>query len=670
MESHSIGKDNKYTFVKSYKNESYTFASDHYDVVISGAGPGGLADALEAINAGEKVCLINNREKNKFTRPQRVFLSRENRAYLASMINPLKEQVSDEDKDKDKEFIKQLNKPFIPIQDIESFIYHRILARKDAKIDIYHESMLSDIYLQDGQATIAKVIDTTEAKKIPISFDMMIGADGARHPSLDLVNENLLPKQSVPHLPDFTLGLHKYHIGCITELESESIAEQFKGTETQLIDLGLKDNLLYAMYFTKEGKDEYKCGVSCEIPKPLWNNYYETKGAYFNTVTKGKKGSEIAEAKNAYIIAARAIQKHIENLVASQAAKVAKSESPIKDVKLHFDYDDGIPVFTAFKTEISQAKKSYILVPGADDKFKVYLLTGDAFRTPYYPLAHGINNALDLARKKRMIFKCDPKDYKQLKQVLEKYDKLCKQNAKDIKPIILIGSLPLFKSLVWDKSVNVTKELTGELNLYRKLSPEAHRVVSATKGVKYEKLEELLKTNWLFVVDSRGNNVLHVANSEVFLWLRDKDRETFLYLCAQYNQSDESPIKVLARNSSVEELKEIFTPVLPRVVDAQGNNFAHQLVLTTIKNDKLFEIFNWLYKVNSTIFIEPNKDGLTVVDVFGQAYQKINVYNAEFKEQYAEILTRLKDFLKLYPGEVNKIDNMYLAPEKPALRHL
>src|SRR5438094_7678828 len=94
-----------------------------FDVMISGAGPVGLACAYEALKQNKKVAVITDREMT-FSRVQRIFLDENSRYYLMNMFP--KTDIDQFDRD-DFKFFKELTQSTtIAVKDIEKFLYKKI----------------------------------------------------------------------------------------------------------------------------------------------------------------------------------------------------------------------------------------------------------------------------------------------------------------------------------------------------------------------------------------------------------------------------------------------------------------------------------------------------------------------------------------------------------------
>ncbi len=154
-----------------------------YDVVIVGAGLGGLTATYEAAKAGKTVLVIESRHvRYAAIRPQLIFLDPQNMQYLRTLPKP-----SDDNKTADKILFPTLNTPgHFSIKNIQRFL----LSRIDRKYCTFrYESVVSEINLNEGYLIAVDVNDVTRQEKV--SFANLVLADGAKHQTANLLKPHI-----------------------------------------------------------------------------------------------------------------------------------------------------------------------------------------------------------------------------------------------------------------------------------------------------------------------------------------------------------------------------------------------------------------------------------------------------------------------------------------------
>lgn len=155
----------------------------NYDVVIVGAGIGGLTAAVEATRVGKKVLIIEKRSKALTAiRPQLLFLYPEVVYYL----NKLSHDSSD------NQFIADMKKKtsngsdHFSIKHIQRFLMHHI---NNDLCDFHYESQVSEINFAEDYLVVASSHDLSQHEKI--KFGDLILADGIKHGTANLLRDQL-----------------------------------------------------------------------------------------------------------------------------------------------------------------------------------------------------------------------------------------------------------------------------------------------------------------------------------------------------------------------------------------------------------------------------------------------------------------------------------------------
>jgi 2-polyprenyl-6-methoxyphenol hydroxylase-like FAD-dependent oxidoreductase len=192
---------------------------DKFDVVISGGGPVALAAALEAIKAGKRVAIISDRDidlsqthpdeqKMVFSRGQRIFLDEQSRYYLIKMFTSDYGNNPD-----DVKFFEHLTQDItIRVRDIERFLFRRIddeRKKNTNTVEFLNRREVKSIDMagtEGGSVKVGGSKKNSDAKERELTFNYMIGADGAAHHSSDVLNAGLKEKDTVkpPILSHFT----------------------------------------------------------------------------------------------------------------------------------------------------------------------------------------------------------------------------------------------------------------------------------------------------------------------------------------------------------------------------------------------------------------------------------------------------------------------------------
>lgn len=142
------------------------------NIIICGAGPFGLATAIEAIKSGHKVTIIESRNKDESTlRPQLVKLSGTTKKFLKENIkkgDPLLDLIS--------------KGGHIQIKDIQRALIRKLAEEK--LCTFMYSTKVSEVNMEEGTIFIQKQGESKNqdnTKFEPISFDHLVDATGTRH---------------------------------------------------------------------------------------------------------------------------------------------------------------------------------------------------------------------------------------------------------------------------------------------------------------------------------------------------------------------------------------------------------------------------------------------------------------------------------------------------------
>lgn len=268
-----------------------------------------------------------------------------------------------------------------------------------------------------------------------------------------------------------------------------------------------------------------------------------------------------------------------------------------------------------------------------------------------------MNDALLGAQKLQELFALDKRKLANaypgvLKDVLDDYDKLCKEAGASTSSFIRLGSV--FKRFVWGGSIS--KAVTGLFQTYKSQQPPGH-LAAMKETIDYALLNSLYKKNKIFLENSLRQNMLHQAKPEVFVWLLEKDPKAFFYLCAQQDQSGQTPISLLIFRVNYKDLyKMLPSSFISEYKDTAGNNCAHQIAMFITDQKKLLNLVQWLQIKDPELFIMKNNLGENAIDTFCRIYKSISAFNPDFKNEYAEVLAFLRKIVSSSPAETATID--------------
>lgn len=607
---------------------SRLLTQDKYDVVISGMGPAGLATAWEALRAGKSVCFINDREREKYTRGQKVFLEKQVRERLIAMYNTIDRTHMDP---LDIEINNAIFKdPFISINLIEQFLYRRVMELahlQQIPLEILDKSKVEHIDLKKGVAVV-----TGENVKEVVGFNFFIGADGVHHPSLNVLNESYPEKERIKHTRDFKFKLHKYHFNSVVSIPKELLPDKFfSNLSKQKFNIRVKDDLYYYVQFAEDSKGNVNCTINAEVPRELYNAYHLAK-AELQAESNDKTENEFKKAKLQLL-------DFMNSILNDELGKEKKIQIEEKQLL----------TLNTFTTILMQADKSFKLEETQDGQF-VYALVGDAYRSPYYPLGHGINFALDEAAKMQEVFKCKPKE---LTQRLKGYDQFCQSLASEVKFPVVLGSI--FKKTIWEKSNKGINDLFTE-HRNRSMRPPAHNAFREKK-INEATLKKHMESGAIYSLNINRQNILHEASFEAYIWLRNNQPEAFVQLLHKVDKDGNSPLHYLFQSTPVNQLQYLFNEnFISKFADDNGRTFAHLMTHADADFKALSDKIKWFIKIDPSMFAKPDKDNKTAVDLYIQRYLTHSSLNIEYFDKMNPILKDLQQALTVnYPNESIKI---------------
>lgn len=577
-----------------------------YNVLISGAGPAGLCAAYYALQAGHTVCLVSKHVIGSFVRDQKVFLDLENKKRLQAMYYFFERNKDEEDLN-DVSFMKKLDRDhFIPIYDVEMYLYRRVIELSKAlsfPLVVYDGATLEMVNLARGEAVIKRQHtlqnDSNEEKKddLLINFTYLIGADGTRHHATDVVNENLPKSQRITYHAYYP-NPHLYHMNVfITSITQGPGNEPFNYKKQQFLGQQggsariSKKGFYRGILFDTNESGVTECNINCEIPKKLYQQYYATKADYQNALPN--PNTVIVENLTK---AEKSIEDFLSELL------IEETNTPLT-INLKKDNLGRIKV-NLFRTEQREASSTYVLIKDATS-FHVFVVIGDAFQTPYYPLGNGMRKALDHAERLQRVFHCTKDD---IKEVLKHFDQLAKATASSSNKKILVGTF--LKKTVWNSSdVGLRMFINKEKDSY----PQLHTDVINRNIAKIFELVQA-QPNTLYMVDKNKNNILHVIEDwQTYVELTNKI-PAVKKLLNQYNAQSEPALLHLMKVFP-DKITQIFTnsDELINYRDYEGNTVAHTIMHLVQFRDVL-PLLDWLYQHIPQILLTENCMGETPMD--------------------------------------------------------
>jgi flavin-dependent dehydrogenase len=246
---------------------------EEYDVVVSGAGPAGLALAYEAISQGKKTLILEAREeKYAAIRPQLVFLQNDTRDYLKELyLKAVEEGKPDLE---DKRFYEKLADPIehVAIKDIQRFLTNRIKESKNSTFS--YQSKIETVNMDKGLLSVAR-----DEKKSIIHFKHLAGADGLSHYTADKVGESGYP---IKFKKTFE-SKSQYFASAYYSVRKRN-GDSIPLPQTPLNGFKVQDKYLGFVYYNrhshaKSDKQQLKLYVTTAITKDDYEKYEKDKKA-------------------------------------------------------------------------------------------------------------------------------------------------------------------------------------------------------------------------------------------------------------------------------------------------------------------------------------------------------------------------------------------------------
>lgn len=321
-----------------------------YDVVIVGAGLGGLTAAVEASIAGKSVLVIESRqEKFSAIRPQLIFLKLEIKRYL--LWQYVASGKDFEDKGPNIVGGNKFYSRHFSIKDIQ----HALLRMIGDSCQFQYEAMVSEIDLDDGLLQVSSLTNPSLHEKI--KFENLVIADGAKRRTANLLQPQI-KYQPVADRPE------KKHV---------------------------------MAYFTVEAKGELP---DCYLkPEPLVMLKHENSVGYFYYDDGNEKIESKREFKVCVVMNATDEQydiyksnealgvKYLKHCVASVFPSEFWSIEKTASKKIGLEKDRL--KYAAFELDFVE-----VSTPAFERNSNKIFFVGDARRSPDFYLGHGGNDAI------------------------------------------------------------------------------------------------------------------------------------------------------------------------------------------------------------------------------------------------------------------------------------
>ncbi len=449
------------------------------------------------------ILMIEKRaEKDLALRPQYIVLDNDAKKNLLNMF------VHDLD-DGDIKFLNNISiAPEMKISSIQRFIKRRIDDLRDTfslQIDYRYQTLPVVCQLESGTITLH---DLHEDEYSDVTFEYLIAADGARAETLDLVNSNLNREQQVIRKTPKKLSFMNdtYHMGTFVRLsmnnggslretlpEKEFLAAYKKRGHFNLFNTK-KTDLLYFLRFDKnslyKSNEKYvNFGYIGEIGSNLYrtikaiddelkhiddnlkmiDSEIEALFESISEIDKKLKNNDLDEEskklqkdikEDAKQHIALLTEQKIHLVVARQNSNNVKEATVIEKVKsdvatkLKIGEDEINITFTKSKSNPNKDKLKITTFKGDSqlcNKAHVslnkhyFVLIGDSFFTPLYPLGHGLNDSFRAAESLGICIEGFA--------WLDSYDDLLKKQAKS--RIDNMSSIRLGSSVLTTKLNNI-----------------------------------------------------------------------------------------------------------------------------------------------------------------------------------------------------------------------
>lgn len=322
------------------------------DIAIVGLGPGGLTAALKAAKNGKKVVAFTDKDH---IRGQRLLINEETVRILT--------EFRDETDAEDIKFWRRFsNEGTIQTKDIEKYLYRKLSAFPNVTIVKINKDSIESIG-SDNQNSSAAFIRLKDGAKY--YCHNIVASDGARHNLATIAARDL--SEQITYGPGTFQDRHKYHAAVLLKLKR---GEELPITVPQPIESEAKIQIFRGQGWEQDY--EPNCYVCCNekqtkfnftgaIPESIFRAPYEVRRELLH-----KWASEVI------------FQKY--GIKPEQLEYRSSTKSPEKD-RLQAN---------VFELEIIICQKPVLSLPGGG----FFTLIGDARRTPYYRVGHGLNDAV------------------------------------------------------------------------------------------------------------------------------------------------------------------------------------------------------------------------------------------------------------------------------------
>lgn len=238
-----------------------SYAKESLSVVVVGGGPVGLAAAMEAVNNGASVTVVERREE--YTRRQRVFLSDESLQLLERWHVTLPSEFVFRAKEEERIGV-------VPIHVIEELLAKQAIGRGVTIINGEFETIES----------AKRVRVRSDGEIMSIAYDMLVGADGAHskvRKELGITVENFGKRQGAFAWVQLASGITGFEIteairsesGHIRRIKSPGgsiiFSQGFAQGVDELFDAALLQGWKEEALLVKEGRG----AIAGEIPLTL-----------------------------------------------------------------------------------------------------------------------------------------------------------------------------------------------------------------------------------------------------------------------------------------------------------------------------------------------------------------------------------------------------------------
>ncbi|KTD60973.1 FAD-dependent oxidoreductase [Legionella shakespearei] len=453
-EDHFVTADYTFTGGISTGEAELKLKLNHYDVIISGMGPSGLATAIELVDLGYSVMLVDKRDA-AYLRPQIVYLTKGSREYLKSLLIGEKTKA-------DEKFLTYMQKSWgIGIKDIERFLHAQLEKRMTSpgvKVSFLRKHRIAEVSLDAGRLVAEPDYKPDHLWK-EFSFDMVIGADGSNHYLADVLSRK--DQSTIEYLTESDAHHTIYtprnwrNASLYAELRRKD-GKPFKFPFIQFIALpGAKTTddeppfayclyyLMFAHSYTNQEVTKAKFNAGIELPQSLYEHLKKPTTKREDAIVEIIKYIETGLFER--------LSQHGFNPDEFEVVCTtpSKKSGPNKDqVK-----------FFLFNTQITCANKAYVQTPSG----KIFLLLGDAFRRPFFHISHGINDALFTAELIAHLMS------KPQRITLQDYDEVLRRRSNEVSEMTEeLGKYVTCYARRWDETKAIE---TVRLSMFHRKQP-------------------------------------------------------------------------------------------------------------------------------------------------------------------------------------------------------